>query len=276
MGKFSEKVILVPFGSTKDAMIAVEQSYNLANLSKAKLVLLGVSTSRHPFDQKQFDKVVEDVKAKGEVPVETMVRKGNIYDELTKVADIINPMFIVMRIRESLGPDKLIGRNIFKMVRQSKHAVITLKGDTFNSGCERILLPLDLSKESREKVDKAIHLAKLFEAEIDVVCVSQSKTEVTKLESYMRQAEKVIKDSGVKCDTHMLRGKDIPSTIINHAHTVNADLIVIMTQEKIHLSEMTLWNMGTVAQQLINESDIPVLSFRPMKRKDTSVGITPY
>ncbi len=34
--------------------------------------------------------------------------------------------------------------------------------------------------------------------------------------------------------------------------------------------------IGTVAQRIINESDIPVLSFRPMVRKDTTVFVTPY
>jgi len=49
-----------------------------------------------------------------------------------------------------------------------------------------------------------------------------------------------------------------------------------MTQEKLYISEIMPWNMGTTAQQLINESDIPVLSFRPMERKDTTIGVTPY
>ena len=48
------------------------------------------------------------------------------------------------------------------MVRESKHPVITIRGKVHRDGCKTILLPLDLTKETREKVNKAIELAKIF------------------------------------------------------------------------------------------------------------------
>lgn len=278
MSKFSERTILVPVGSTPDAMISVKQSYNLARLTNSKLVLLGVETSHTPFNQKQFDSIAADAKANAGVPVETMIRSGNIYDELTKVADVINPLFIIMRITEKLSPDKLIGRNAFKMVRQSKHAVITIRGEVHRDGCKVILLPLDVSRESREKVNKAIELATFFKSEIKIISILEHKDKVeeAKLAIISNQVLKIIKDKGITATAETRYGKDIPKLVIDYGHDVKADLIVIMTQEKIHISEMMLWNMGTTAQQLINESDIPVLSFRPMVRKDTTVGINPY
>ena len=278
MYKFSEKVILVPVGSTPDAMIAVKQSYNLARTTKSKLVLLGVETSHTPFNQKFFNSIVEDAKKNSGSPVESMVRSGNIYDELTKVANILNPLFIVMRITEKLSADKLIGRNAFKMVRQSKHPVITIRGDIQREGCKVILLPIDVTRESREKVDRAIELAQLFGSEIKVICIMEhkNKDEQHKLDIIAHQVVKVIKEKGIACTAETRYGKNIPKLVIDYGHEVNADLIIIMSQEKLHLSEMTLWNMGTTAQQVINESDIPVLSFRPMQRKDTSVAVTPY
>jgi nucleotide-binding universal stress UspA family protein len=278
MYKTSEKSILVPIGSTPDAMIVVKQSYNLARLTNSKLVLLGVETSHTPFNQKQFDTMVTEAKLNSGVPVETMIRNGNIYDELTKVADVLNPLFIIMRITEKLSPDKLIGRNAFKMVRQSKHAVITIRGEDNRDGCKVILLPLDISRESREKVDRATELALLFKAEIKIISIleHQSKQEEAKLQIISDQVLKILRDRGITCSAEVKFGKNIPKIVIEYGHEVQADLIVIMTQEKIHISEMMLWNMGTTAQQLINESDIPVLSFRPRERKDTTIGVTPY
>ena len=278
MYKTSEKTVLVPVGSTPDAMIAVRQSYNLARLTGAKLVLLGVETSHHPFNQKQFDAIAAEAKANSGVEIETMIRSGNVYHELSKVADVLNPLFIVMRITEKLSPDKLIGRNAFKMVRQSKHAVVTIRGEQHRDGCKIILLPLDISRESREKVDKAIELANLFKAEIKIISILEhhDKVEEAKLHIISNQVVKVVTDKGIKCTVETRYGKNIPKMVIDYGHEIQADLIVIMTQEKLHLSEMMLWNMGTTAQQLINESDIPVLSFRPMERKDTTVGVTPY
>lgn len=276
MSNTLEKTILVPFGSTTEAMISIKQSYRLAELTNSRLMLLGVENIRHPFDQKVFDSTVEEVKKMGSVKVETMVRRGNIFEELTKVADILEPIFIVIRIKEKISPDKLIGRNAFKMVRQSKHAVLTFRKGEAVGDFKTIVLPLDLSKESREKVNKAIELAKMFNAQIKIVSVSNSRSEEKKLTLYMKQVEKIITEFDVQNSSEIIHGKHIPTAVITYAQGVKADLIVIMSQQKLHLSEMTLWNMGTNAQQLINESDIPVLSIRPMRRKDTTSSVTPY
>jgi nucleotide-binding universal stress UspA family protein len=269
----SEKSILVPVGATSKAMIAISQSYGLARLTKSKIVLLGVETSHHPFDQKRFDAIVDDVKEKSGVRVETMIRSGNIYDEITKVANVLNPMFIIMGISQNLSVDKIIGKNAFKMVRESKHAVITIKGDVHREGCKHILLPLDLTRETREKVERSVELAKLFNSEIHIISIleHENKMEENKLHAYTNQAMKYIKDHGIKCTEKTMIGKDVPKMVIDYGHEINADLIVIMSQEKLQLSD--LFTVGTVAQRVINESDIPVLSFRPMPRKDTTIGV---
>src|ERR1019366_10664625 len=195
----SEKSILVPVGATDKAMIAISQSYGLARLTKSKIVLLGLETTHHPFDKKRFDQIVAEVKEKSGVPVETMVRSGNVYDEITKVANVLNPLFIVMGITEKLSVGKIVGKNAFRMVRESKHAVITIKGDVHREGCKVILLPLDLSRETREKVERSVELAKLFNSEIKIISILEhdNKDEEHKLLAYSKQALKYIKDHGV-------------------------------------------------------------------------------
>lgn len=267
----TEKVILVPVGATERAMIAIRQSYHLAQLTKSKIVLLGVETSHHPFDQKRFDDIVKTVKDESGVQVEGMVRSGNVYDQTTKVADILNPLFIIMGISQKLSADKIIGKNAFRMIRESKHAVVSIKGGTHRDGCKVILLPLDLSRESREKVDRTVYLAKLFGSAIRVVSIldHRSEEEEAKLLAYSKQVLKYIKGHGIADVTSKtMIGKDIPQLVLDYGHDVNADLIVIMSQQKMHLSDYL--SVGTVAARVINESDIPVLSFRPMKRKDTT------
>ena len=167
--------------------------------------------------------------------------------------------------------NKIIGKNAFRMVRESKHAVITIKGGVYRDGCKVILLPLDLSRESREKVERTVELAKLFGSAIRIVSILEhkSKDEEHKLIAYSNQVLKYIKSHGITdCTVKTTTGKDIPKLVLDYGHDVSADLIVIMSQQKLHLSDY--FTVGTVAQRLINESDIPVLSIRPMKRKDTT------
>ena len=56
----------------------MNRSYNLARLTNSKIVLLSVDESNPPFDKKAFDEIPN---------VEIIVRKGNVYEEINKVAD---------------------------------------------------------------------------------------------------------------------------------------------------------------------------------------------
>src|ERR1043165_5393212 len=141
--------ILVPIDSTEQTIIALSQSYNLARLTNSKIILMSVDEVNPPLVQKRLDELAKEASAKSGQPVETMVRKGNVYEEINKVADVLNPLFVMIGLSS-----KITGKNAFKMVRESKHPVITIRGKVHRDGCKTILLPLDLTKETREKVTK--------------------------------------------------------------------------------------------------------------------------
>ena len=267
--------ILVPIDSTEQTMIALKQTYNLARLTNSKIILLSVDEGNPPFVQKKLDELAKEVSAQSGIVVETMIRKGNVYEEINKVADVLNPLFVMIGLSSKISLSKIIGQNAFKMVRESKHPVITIRGKVHRDGCKTILLPLDLTKETREKVNKAIELAKIFNADIRVISILIQKDEEAenKLISYSNQVWKYIKDEGVRCTIKTLRGQDVPQMILDYGHEIEADLILIMTKAELSMKEFFI---GTVAQRLVNESDIPVLSFRPMERKDTTVFTVPY
>ncbi len=271
----STSCILVPIDHTEQTIIALSQSYNLARLTNSKIVLMSVDEGKKNDVQKRLDELAKEASSKSGQPVETMVRKGNVYEEINKVADVLNPLFVMIGLSSKISLKKLIGQNAFKMVRESKHPVITIRGKVHRDGCKTILLPLDLSKETREKVKKAIDLAKIFSAEIRVISILTQKDEEAenKLISYSNQVWKFIKDEGVRCTIKTLRGADVPKMILDYGHEVEADLILVMSKAELNVKEFFI---GTTAQRLINESDIPVLSYRPMVRKDTSVFTTPY
>lgn len=275
MSKTSINSILVPIDSTEQTMIALSQSYNLARFTNSKIVLLSVDEEKSPAVKKKLDELAKIASQKSGQPVETMVREGNVYEEINKVADVLNPLFVMIGITSKLSLGNLMSKNAFKMVRESKHPVITIRGKVHRDGCKTILLPVDLSKETREKVSKAVELAKLFRADIRVISILTENDEAAenKLISYSNQVWKFIKDQGIRCTIKTLRGQDIPKMVLDYGREVEADLILIMSKAELSVKELFI---GTVAERIINESEIPVLSFRPMVRKDTTAFTTPY
>lgn len=269
-----ENIFLVPTDFTAQTYIALEQCYNLARFNNATILLLNVAEEKDNTASKKLEEMAEKARKESGLQVRTMMTNGNIYSEIERVANEKKVKMIVLGLESKIGIDKLVGPNAFKLVREASVPVLTIRGKKHKKGCENIVLPLDLTKETREKVAKAIEFAKYFGAAIRVVSVLSSKKEENenKLIAYSAQVRDFIKKEHVKCSIKTLRGSDIAELVLNYANSIDADLIMIMSKAELNLKEFFI---GTTAQKVINMSEIPVLSIRPRERKDTS-SFSPY
>jgi nucleotide-binding universal stress UspA family protein len=286
----TKRTILVPTDFSEQSLIALGQSYNLARYNEAEITLLYVMEEDTTLlffkkSKKQEDELKKQVKAKLEsiaeeasrtsgIRVNTMIASGKIYDEIVRVSENIDAIFIIMGTSGSEGIKKFIGSNTLRVVRESSCPVITIRGKKHRAGCRNIVLPLDLSKETKEKVNKAIEFAKYFGSDIRIVTVLTGEDEflVKKLMRQLNQVQEFISNKGVKCTAESVKGSSVSEEVLRYAEKVDADLIMIMTQQELNWTELFI---GPQAQQIINNTDVPVLSIRPTERADKTV-FTPY
>lgn len=292
----SSNKILVPIDFSEQSLIALEQSYNIAREYNAEITLLHVieesgmlskffSNQQHDElkknVQKQLDKLAADVEKKEKVSVNTLIGKGTIYEKVAEVAELINATMIIMGTNGDDGKRKrFIGSNALRVVRESNVPVITIKGKHHRKGCKNIVLPLDLSKETREKVTKAIELSKLFGgATIRVVSVLFTTDEfvVNRITRQLGQVKAFLEKEEIDCSAEIIKGikgeESLAENIIEYATKVEGDLIMIMTQQEV---DFTQYFIDSSAQEIINHSTIPVLSIRPLPKKDTTTFPNPY
>jgi nucleotide-binding universal stress UspA family protein len=268
-----ENIILVPIDATDQTLVALNQSYNLARLTKSKLILMSVDEGKTDV-QKRLNELALEAEMRSGVPVQTILRTGNVYQEITHVASEIEPLFILMGVTSKKSKNRIIGKNAFRMMRESKYPVIAIRGKQHRNGCKTIVLPLDLTKETREKIAKGVELAKMFDAHIHVISVLTAKDELSehKLLAYSAQVTSFIENRGVSVTLKTIASDDITQSILTYSREVEADLIVVMSQSELNFVE---YFIGTTAEKLISESEIPVLTLRPKVKKDLSVFI-PY
>jgi nucleotide-binding universal stress UspA family protein len=288
--------ILVPIDFSEQSLIALEQSYNLAREYHAEITLLNVieeggmlakffSNQQHDDIKKkiqeQLDSLATDVEKKSGVKVNTIIAKGSTYDKIAEVADMINATLIVMGTNGDEGlKKKFIGSNALRVVRESNVPVITIKGKHHRNGCKTIVLPLDLSKETREKVDKAVEFSRLFHgAVVRVVSVLFTTDEfvVNRITRQLGQVKAFLEKENVECTAEIIKGikgeETLAQNILEYAVKVEGDLLMIMTQQEIDFTEFFI---GSSAQEIIYHSKIPVLSIRPQAKRDTTVFTNPY
>jgi nucleotide-binding universal stress UspA family protein len=256
--------ILVPIDFSEQSHVALGQSYNLAKHTNSTIVLLYVNDGSEKDPQPKLDALGQEVAVKSGLPARTMIVKGNVYKQILKVAEQVDAAFIVIGYSSS--------DVVKKLLKRSPCPLITIKGKDHRNGCENIVLPLDLTKETRQKVVKAIEFAKFFKSTIRVISVRliQDRKHENKLIAYSHQVQRYIKSKFVPCTIKTLEGTDIAKLVIDYAHEVNADLIMIMSQQELSLKELFV---GTTAQKIVKLSDVPVLSIRPTKGKSTGATL---
>jgi nucleotide-binding universal stress UspA family protein len=262
--------ILVPIDPTEPTTVALNQAYSLARHTQSKLILLAINRTENFYTlKKKLNALAEEAYEKSGCQVETLIRYGNMHEQIQKVADVFNSL-LVLGFTSKLSLNSFIGRQAFKLACEYKNPVITIRGNASRVEYKTILLPIQLRKETREKVDKAVELAKRYDASIRIISVLTQSDEAAenKLLAYANQVWKHIKSQHIRCTLKTVRGKDPAQLILEYGHQVDADVILIMNKEPINVKEFFT---GTVAQQLMSESDIPVMCYQPMERKDTSV-----
>ncbi|MBN8703263.1 MAG: universal stress protein [Bacteroidetes bacterium] len=272
----TKNCILIPTDFSDQSFIALGQAYNLAKFLNAKIVLLHVENEQSPANAKEMlDKRAEKVSAEASIEVTTMVAKGERYAEIHKVAADLNPALIMMGINTNISFRKAFGQNVFRFVRECTFPVITIKGKQHRKGCNNILFPMDISKETREKAGKAIEFAKYFGATIRILTLftpSQRSME-NKLIAYAHQVRKFMKEKFVPNTIKTIMTKNIIKSVMEYANKEDVDLILITNKKELSFKE---YFTGTEAQKIISISTVPVLTIPPMERKDTTSFVSPF
>ncbi len=280
--------ILVPLDFSEQSLIALEQSYNLAKIAHAEIVLLYVmeepsgllklfakpAAEIKLFIEEKLEELIEEKQAETGLEFEYLISKGKPYEKIIEVAEMIRAKMIIMGTKAGSSISKFIGSNTLRVVQTAPCPVVTIRGKDHKKGCDIIVLPLDLSKETTHKVDKAIELAKYFNAEIRVISILKTgnRQVVEKLTAQLKHIGNKIQLEGIKTVLNLIKiidGEDtIGSAVVAYAEKISADLILVMTQQE---SDPKFLYIGSAAREIITTSKIPVMSVLPDKVEQVKI-----
>ncbi len=270
------KHLLVAFDFSKNAIKTLEYAIMVANKTHAELSLVWVDSSSTPenvlnIDQelrietkKLFDEIIPKYEPQLHCrKINIILRKGKIYSEVAMAAKMIEADLVFSGTHGVSGYEQYwIGSNAYRIVTHAPCPVITLRGDyEIKGGINKILLPLDSTPETRQKLPFAAQLAEVFGAEIHLLLLYNSPIKVirNRMKSYADDAKKFLKEKKIAHVLTEMEADNIVSRIVQYAKESDADMISIMTEQGSTSGSMFL---GPYAQQLINNSFVPVLSLQ--------------
>jgi nucleotide-binding universal stress UspA family protein len=264
--------ILIPVDFSKHSYIAVKQTYNLARFTKSKLILMHVSPTNENERKEDLDKLAEATREESALQVETLTVKGDTYEMINKKAEEIGCSLIVLALDENakFKTGFFAGSGtVPKFLAHASCPVITLRSTENREGCKNIVMPFDLTPESREKVSFAVQLAHYYKADIRIVSVFKPNDDEyeNKLLPYLQQVKKFIKAEGVHCTNRSIPSTKPAEAIIEYAVKNDCDLIIQINQKDLTFTEMI---KGALGHKIVELSPIPVLNVPPMKRESMS------
>ncbi len=281
--------ILIPVNLEDESRIALEQTYNVAKLFGLNITLLFVLEesgiwSKFFSDKQKMDMDVEienqlkelAAKAQKDSGCETnyLIKKGRVSSVIIETAKEIEAEYIFMKtISTQEGKSKSIGSNAYRVLRRASCPVVSINGNDYYDGCRSILLPLDLSNETKQKTIKAIEFAKYFNASINIVSVVHEKADAAyseKMNIRLFEVKKFIVESNILCKAKLIESKkeeSIVASILNYADKKDdIDLVMIMNQREVGVTGMKI---GVTAESFIKNCEIPLMIIKP-----SDIGIT--
>ncbi len=274
--------LIVPIDFSEEALKGLELAMLFSKKKECEIRMVYVrkkSNDYNPgtreeelrFAKKQFEKIQETYQPQlpPGVNLKYVIRTGRIYREIVALANAFNDSLIVASTHGASGFEKFfIGSNAFKIISSTNKPVITIRGNKIPKKIKKVVLPLDITADTRQKLPFTVELAKWFNAEIHVVTVTSLQTDemTKKLKGYSNQVCEYIENKGLKVVKDSLIGSNLTDIVIDYARDVKADLISIMTEQSQDVSNFV---MGSYAQQMLNKANIPVLSTNP---KELHIG----
>lgn len=212
----------------------------------------------------KLDELVKICKAEASENVITkVILEGKPFIELPRYADSLKNSMIVLGTHGVSGFEEMfVGSNALKIASGSKVPVLVLReGIKIRRDLTQILVPVDISFETLQKVKPAIEFAKAFAAKILLVgfYFGRNMQEKHVVSIQLSHAETLCAKANVRHETlmHKYKGSIAPA-IVKYANDKDVNLMVIMRESEGEGDVSNLW-LGNTTQQLLNHTPMPLL-----------------
>jgi nucleotide-binding universal stress UspA family protein len=226
----------------------------------------------------------------GAVPVETKVMSvdGDIADRIAALGNELQPGWIMVGTHGRSGYRRwILGSVADGVVRKAHCPVLVVRSDLRTVKARppelrRVIVPLDGSSRAEAVLPHASDIARSSGAVLDLVQVApwawmlfaaawqeQAPAHMdAQMEQqageYLRSVEMRVED-GVRFASHVLRG-DPAEMLLEHAHRGEPGLIAMTTHGR---SGIARWALGSIADRIVHNSELPVLILRSDLDGDT-------
>jgi nucleotide-binding universal stress UspA family protein len=279
-----ENLIMVPYDFTAPSDCALQHAIAIAKAANDRVMILHVLNS----DSKSFMKkerlsikdlndklqiLANDIQRKSGVKASYEMEEGSIFTTIPEYAEKSKARLVVMGTSGIQGMQHITGAHVLKIAENSTAPDVIVQTRPIRPhGYKTIVMPMDSTKESKQKTTQAAAIAQLFQGTVHLFVAHESDEFLAKaVGANVTYAEKMLRNHNINyAIAHEdPKGKGYVKQILAYADKVEADMIVIMTGEDRGLLDIIT---GSDEENIVNnKSQIPVLCIDPMNAQYGSV-----
>lgn len=262
----TKKTFIVPHDFTPVADIALEHAIITAKTLEAEIQMLHVVSKDEQIKDAlvKLDEIIAGHDTQG-VKIIPNVRIGSIFEDIGAFAAEHQAELIIMGTHGAHGWQHITGSRALKVVTSSTVPFIVVQEKAHKkTNYSSIVVPMDLHKETKQKLSYVATLAKYFNSKVHVVTPDESdeflKATVMNNISF---AEHFFHDRGIDMTSAIVPSSGFDKEVVKYAASVDADLIAIM-----NLSSGGIFSLisGKYEQYIItNDALIPTLIVNPVE-----------
>ncbi len=269
----SKKVFIVPHDFTTVGDIALEHAMATARPLNAAVHLLHVVSKDAQIKEaaEKLDSVIIRYASEG-VEIVPVVRIGSIFEDIGEYAAEHSAELIFMGTHGAHGWQHITGSHALKVVTSSSVPFIIVQEKTVKpTGYDSIVVPMDLHKETKQKLSIVASLAKYFNSKVHVVTPDESDEYLRhQVNSNIIFSERFFKERGVEMTSAIVSSSGFDKEVVKYAVSVDADLIAIM-----NLNRSSFLNAITANYEqyiITNDALIPTLILNPIDTASSQSG----
>jgi len=272
------KTILVPTDFTKVADCAMNHAMKLAERSDADVVLLHIVDKAAHTEEAMQKLEMEVGRAKrwgASVKVHPQVRVGSVYEDIGDAAAEIGAGLIIMGTHGMRGMQFITGSRALRVITNSSVPFIVVQERNIkDEGYRDIVVPMDLHKETRHKLNLVADMAQYFGSRVHLVVPKENDEFLhNQLENHLKFANTFLNDRGIEHASVILDtdSDDFVKGVIRYAVKVDADLIAIVNM----LQNSIFGVLGVPNEQEIitNEPMVPVMCMNPLNNTVSNMPV---
>ena len=261
-----EKFFIVPHDFTPVANVALEHAIATAKPLAATIYLLHVVARNRdiPSAEEKLKAVINDLKT--DVAVIPSVRVGNIFEDIGNFASEHHAELIFMGTHGTHGWQHLTGMNALKVITHSSVPFVVVQDKTpKETGYDDIVVPLDLNKETKQKLAIVANIARYFNSRVHLITPDETDEFLRhQTKANILFAQRYFSERSIEGKTTIAKSTGFDKEIVKHAIHVDADLIAIMNLNKSRVLSGVLTS-NHEEYIITNDARIPALIMNPIE-----------